>query len=323
MRFRSGLARKSTVFLVAAAMSFPSVGAADGIPQGVSNLQLQEQATVNAETGVGSVSNTGGGASQNQAAKMGQSQNNSSSGIAQAIGAALIAAGAALMSNPPTVPPGAMLMALGMLAMAQSGANAGTAGAHGAQSTLNQDYGTGAYGTGGGTTTVPSMKGAVAELKKYGVNYDASSGKFTFPNGKTVSAKDLTNQAAMAEAGVSAADFAKAMDTVKDAEKKAAAEMKLKEALAKQAMSFDNPASGGGGATAASFRNPADDGSSSGGARRDRPEVSVAGMSVNLGGDRIGVAGDDIFSMMARRYREKDNKDSFLPPNAAPDASFY
>ena len=51
-----------------------------------------------------------------------------------------------------------------------------------------------------------------------------------------------------------------------------------------------------------------------------REPASVAGMVKNYNGEMIGVSGDNIFDMMTRRYREKDGKDNFLPPESSPDS---
>lgn len=273
-------------------------------PAGVTNSQIPVT-TVNGNTG----------ASQHQAALTGQAQNQSSGSTANSIGSALLAAGTAMM--PPCAaaqcsccPMAAMLIMMGIMGLKQGGANNATAGAHGAQATLNQDY--------GNDTSAPSVsqvasfgKKTADDLKKYGVTYDPKTGKVTMPNGKSFSESDLGNQSAMSNAGVSAEDYAKAMKMAKDAEKKLAGS-----GLVSPSMGYEG---GGGGAQA--LRNPADEEAGPLGPGEKKNTGNVAGMSLNFNGDKIGVAGDDIFQMMARRYKEKDNKENFLPPDSAPDAA--
>lgn len=273
-----------------------------------------------------------GGASQNQAALGSQASNNSASDASKAIGTALLGAGTSMM--PPCAaqmcgccPMAAMLIAMGLMGLMQSGANKGTAGQHAGNAALNQDYMNPAASndsisdpTRDPATVSTSALGrkAVADLKQYGISYDTKSGKFTLPNGKSFSMSDVGNPKAMGDAGVSEAQYKQAMAMASDAEKKAATDALLKSKMA----GFDNPANGGGGGSQ-NLKHSPDDEVAGGVAGKEmpKPDGNVAGMARNFNGDKIGVSGDDIFAMMARRYREKENKESFLSPDAAPDAS--
>src|SRR5688500_488108 len=63
------------------------------------------------------VPTAGTGSSINPGAIAGQNSQSSGAGTNAAVGGALMAAGAAMMANPPTRAPGAALMAMGILAM--------------------------------------------------------------------------------------------------------------------------------------------------------------------------------------------------------------
>lgn len=316
MRSMKTSLRVTVAALFLASTVAPSLAPAGEVPPGVSYV-----APAPATTTTTSVSGTKG-ASQNAAALGSQGSNKSASGIANAIGSSLLATGSAMM--PPCAaqmcaccPMAAMLIAMGLMGLAQSGANKGTAAQHGVNASLNQDYNTAADPTRDASTVSATGLGgkAISDLKKYGVNYDAKSGKFTLPDGKSFSLSDVGNANAMSAAGVSDAQYKQAMNMAKDAEKKAS------DALSKSKLAgFENGVSGGGGGLPA-LRSPAADEDIAGGKALPKPDGNVAGMARNFNGDKIGVAGDDIFAMMARRYREKDNKESFLSPEAAPDAS--
>ena len=64
----------------------------------------------------------------NPGSNQGQQSQKGGAGSNAGAGAALMAAGAALMAMPPTMPAGAILMAMGLLAMQQSGEDNGAAG---------------------------------------------------------------------------------------------------------------------------------------------------------------------------------------------------
>src|SRR5882757_7557302 len=94
-------------------------------------------------------------ASINPAANQGKQSQDSGSGANAAAGAALIAAGMALMANPPTQPAGAALIAMGMLALAQSGADSGAADQSAATAASSVNGVGSNTGTAGTTTANP------------------------------------------------------------------------------------------------------------------------------------------------------------------------
>jgi hypothetical protein len=108
--------------------------------------------------------------------------------------------------------------------------------------------------------------------------------------------------------GFSDGDISSAMNKGKDIAAKAAEKAKF------AALTAD---AGGGGARAAASipQDPAVDydkllGRNKNG--KDKKEASVAGMSKKYGSDNIGVAGDNIFEMITRRYKAYDERKSFI-----------
>ena len=151
-----------------------------------------------------------------------------------------------------------------------------------------------------------------SELVAAGV-YDPKTGNFTV-DGTTYSSGDLSSTGAMSSAGISqsAIDAALAANTA--AEQKAIAKLEkvkstengYEESSGKGgtppvAGPSSSDTTGGAGTTGRSARKTATDAS-----------ASVAGLSKNLNGEPIGVAGDNIFSMIKRRYQLKESQDSFI-----------
>ena len=150
----------------------------------------------------------------------------------------------------------------------------------------------------------------------------ARSGAIISEDGKTMTTKDgrkfdLSKGAdgsmeGLMGMGLSAGEAQNAMDAGK--KYSAAANAKYGAMIAKMG------ADGGGGGGSAG-RAPADDGS--GGAGRNgfawgdprnkaRAKAKLAGLTRKLGDDTIGVAGDDIFEMVTRRYKARDQSGNFL-----------
>jgi hypothetical protein len=52
-----------------------------------------------------------------------------------------------------------------------------------------------------------------------------------------------------------------------------------------------------------------------GGTRKPSNVNKVAGLTKNFNGEKIGVAAENIFNMMTRRYKTKEKQDSFFDPS--------
>jgi hypothetical protein len=311
------------IFILTVFTLTSSLGAyADGLPIGVTG---PTGATTTGSTPGTSTPSTpppkdGMQISANGAARQGQSSNSSASQIAQMIGQSLLSAGQAMM--PPCsasfcscCPQAAMMIAMGILGLMQSGGNKSTAGQHGyVAATTNQGAdGLDGYDTQGSLENIPGFESSkIEDLAKLGVKY--KDGKFTLPNGKSFSLSDVNNPQAMANAGVSAADYAKAMAQAAALEKKATEQVE-KVGAHTASQGFES-----GGGTAA-IPTASEEVAALGGLKARDPASSVAGMTKSYNGELIGVAGDSLFEMMARRYRQKSKEENFLPPESAPTSS--
>lgn len=164
-----------------------------------------------------------------------------------------------------------------------------------------------------GTANVPAGTQAANEIlnkmANYGVKVD-KNGNITLPNGKTINAKDVSSSAGMSALGGSPKDLAAFNNSVKAEAKKLADKAKGGDT---ETDMFGGENSGGGAAAAAAAQMP---GVPVAAAPRiggiDRNPAQVAGMAVNLNGDKIGVAADSLFLMIDRRYELHKTRGSFL-----------
>lgn len=148
----------------------------------------------------------------------------------------------------------------------------------------------------------------------------AKSGAIISADGKTMTTKDGRkfdlskgsdgSMEGLMAMGLSAAEAQKAMDA--GGKYAAAANAKYAGMLAK--MGADGGGGGGG-------RAPAAEGGGEGGLggfkwgdprNKARAKAKVAGLTRKLGDDTIGVSGDDIFEMVTRRYKARDQSGNFL-----------
>lgn len=146
---------------------------------------------------------------------------------------------------------------------------------------------------------------------------DAKTGKiYDKKNNKAYSVSDFASPQAMAAAGFSKSSIDQAMAMAKAAEGKAA-----ESSLANQnnGGGYEEGGGGhGGGSTTiaieedASALGPSGASGLGGNDKNDELTRGVAGLSKNYHGNPIGVAADDIFKMMARRYQLKEKQDTFF-----------
>jgi hypothetical protein len=145
--------------------------------------------------------------------------------------------------------------------------------------------------------------GALATLAAQGVTLNPD-GSVTLADGTTVPASAAGDTAAQSAAGFSAAQIAAGQASLADAQ--AQAKAKSKSILA----SLSADGGGGAGRGGSGGASVAIDFGKLKKAARAKP--SLAGMSKNLGGDKIGVAGDNIFEMVTRRYKARDADNNFF-----------
>ncbi len=243
-------------------------------------------------------------------------------GIAQIIGGAVIISGckAATVATAGCEVPGWILVISGTAGVGQGGLQMSSAG--GSRDTANAagfrgvDYQGNPYeiDTPDGTTTVDDLlnkaNAALNNAKKNGITIDPKTGKATLPNGKVVDPSALGSAAGVAGAfGISEAEAQKALD---QANKKNSAILAKYGDLDKYKLSFAG--GGGGGAGDGGGRGPASEGfkfNFGGGGNRKPAQAKVAGLQKIVGGATVGVASDDIFQMVKRKYEEKNKTDFF------------
>jgi hypothetical protein len=164
----------------------------------------------------------------------------------------------------------------------------------------------------GGSTVGQIMsdyKKLANNLKAAGVSISPDGKTVNLPGGKTVPTSSFGSDSAMKSAGISDADLSAARSLATKTQSQLTAKLVSK-------MDADGAGGGGGG------------GYGSGGSGRDGKGnfdlkmpgmnvkkdrgANVSGMSKALGNDRIGVAGDNIFEMINRRYKSRDDANAFL-----------
>ncbi len=269
------------------------------------------------------------GGTQNQAASNASNSNNSAATIAKVVGIGMTAYGAYL---PTTCQPGctccaqaAVMIFMGLASLAQSGVNKGAAETQTNNCSLSAAQ-AGACGGGGpgGTTTPPTPfnvdnetpSGSAgfltptqqASLRNLGISVSPDGKKITLPDGKSIYSSQLGSAASLANSGVTPEQLKASLDKAAQLEKDASSKIGASTAS-------NGFAEGGGGALAA-VKNPEDNfANAQKAALREalRDPASTQGLSKNLNGDLIGVASDDIFIMMNRRYQAEDRKGSFSP----------
>lgn len=141
-------------------------------------------------------------------------------------------------------------------------------------------------------------------------------GSITTKDGKTFSAKDFADEKSMIAAGISPADAKKLMDDLygKDGvlAKAGLDAQKDLNALNKGLGNFDM----GSGSTTTIKSGAAETEKSGLGvkdlSKRHRTPAGDEGLVKNFNGDSIGIANDDIFKMMNKRYILKSTQDSFI-----------
>ena len=176
----------------------------------------------------------------------------------------------------------------------------------------------------GGDKLVPTPKGLDDFLKKQNVKFDSEKGSITMPGGQTATAKDMDKPGFKDFlASTSGAAFQNQLEGLK---KQIAAssdsEGGLETALEDGGEDSDISLGGGGGYAgySAGGKKARRGGggalmpNSAFGSRAGGQNLSnrVAGMSIKAGRDRVGVASDNIFEMIHRRYQMKRKQKQFI-----------
>lgn len=183
--------------------------------------------------------------------------------------------------------------------------------------------GSAADGSGGAVAlTGGALAGLQQEYKKLQEQVTAAGvsvspdGKSASKNGKKASVDNFASAASMKAAGFSESDIAGVESALNDAKSKAADRLKGLASLTNDVGGGAGKGAGGGdygGGSGAGGSGYDPYGSGAGrNAGLNAKSPSIAGMSKKLGDDNIGVAGDNIFDMITRRYQARDKQDNFL-----------
>jgi hypothetical protein len=243
----------------------------------------------------------------------------------------MIATGMVLEPNPYTAAIGAFMIAQGLMGLMQSGNQSGTSGAN---DTAGSNFKTGTS-SGGNTTKKVISNGSKSDLGgdgtsnfgslppnalaalnaalKEGYKVDFNSKTVTTPDGHTLSANNASNgSASEASLGLPPGTAAKGMEMIA--------------AIAKHNGADGSNVAGGGAGIAGTegdgsglAQGEGYDGSggksknkNNDGTGRTPASALVAGLTSSYNGERIGVAADDIFMMVTRRYQLKHDQDAFI-----------
>lgn len=287
------------------------------------------------------------GAKLNESANKAQSQNKSSQTLSKVIGVVNMGVGAMYASQcGPHHASACALAALHFLMGAQSFSQAKSNGgaAYDAGLTGIDTSSTNPFGDPGSEidhldSTTDSTKDTglsnLADTKKLnqiktalssgnglkGFKYDSKSGILTTPNGKTYSADSLSDKDSLSKAGFSGQDIGSALEANAKFEAEALKKLGLKkdEIVGVGAATAENGFSDGGAGPKYGSANSAESSRNTLASIRNRNPANtgskVAGLTKNFNGERIGVAAENIFNMMTRRYKTKEKQDAFFDPS--------
>lgn len=308
----------------------------------------------NSETKPTTISSSSAGPSMQGSANNSKSANNSSDMISKVIGVANMGLGASYMAkfaascsggascNYGFLAKGVLHFAMGAQSFQQAKNNAGSAYQSGLTgidtSAWNNPFGD-PNSKGNNLLTDDANKdkalaslvntGKFNEIRKalttsgiHGVKLDPKTGKITDSNtGKTYDPNALSSAQGMAAAGFSQDDINAALEASAKAEKAA---MKKLGVTGIGAATAANGYQESGGVNSGTLSGSEADlsisagygsrGIASSGAIKV-PSNQIAGLTKNFNGERIGVSAENIFNMMARRYKTKEKQNSFFDPS--------
>lgn len=260
----------------------------------------------------------------NPAALEGQQAQGAASGANAQVGNALMTTGARLMAHKETRPRGAVLMAMGVLAMMQSAHDSGAAGASGLTSDFSNTGGGGigtnpASNSGNGGTggfANDKVKEGIAALKEAG--YKMNEKGLTNPDGSFVPANAFDSPSAMAAAGIDAGAISESQRTLEAALAGAHGASGGSDSAKVSSVDLNIDAAGGGGGGDNAYQGDA--GGEEGltglpnpfALNSEKKAALVAGKTVNFDGEPIGVSGQNIFYMVHSRYQKKRARNNFI-----------
>jgi hypothetical protein len=146
-------------------------------------------------------------------------------------------------------------------------------------------------------------------LKKNGMGIDLKTGKVTLPNGKSIDSSIMGQGAGAiaAATGLPESAINKALEEMRKTTKNQLNMLNSD----KYRLSFSGGGRGGLENAGDKKEGPGLDFSKLFGNRKPTAVPKVSGLQKNIGGTAVGVAQDDIFQMVQRRYQEKNKSDFF------------
>lgn len=161
------------------------------------------------------------------------------------------------------------------------------------------------------TQTQQKLNDLQGKLAAKGYVYDSSTNKVNTPDGKSADPSAYNSAAGMKAAGMTDAQIAEALEAL-------AATNKAGDNEFKRLSKLFGAEGGGGGAAFKKTKyaegidlNSLLDKQLKG--TRGIASTGVEGLQKNMGNDSIGVAGDNIFKMIHRRYENQRQKGEFVP----------
>ncbi|MGE4132030.1 MAG: hypothetical protein AB7F86_10370 [Bdellovibrionales bacterium] len=254
------------------------------------------------------------GTNINNNSHIGQNSQNNGSNANNMAGAMLIATGSALLPNPPTTAQGAMLIAMGIMALMQGAHDKDAANASGLTGYNSALNGTGVNeGSKNGTDPGSGNSGYSEQIKEANKKLAAAGYKVTdqglvHPDGKITPASAFSSQSALQNAGVDPNVLAE-LDKINKA---------VADSLQKFSVSSVGTEGGGGGAATHGYEDQSvQDGTAVAAvdpfALSDAQKKALAeGKTVLMGGEPIGVAGANIFDMVHKCYQKKRTGNQFF-----------
>ena len=265
-----------------------------------------------------------------------KTQNYVAGGVSMVVGGVLIGFGIpkAASKVPAVSQMGWMMIAMGSMSLTQGGTQIGTAIASGGSESDSaytdqtipefdrSDFYIEEFGypdlPNGDKPTPNNIKNEVGRLKREMARngYDLENGILNGPNGESLDLSKLDGSMDPSALAASSGFDANAIGEVQKALAKANAKgmNKYKNKIAK--LKMRTVTGGGGGRRPASAKGsgaPNFDLSGLLKKKKNKKKARIAGLQKKLGDTPIGVAADNIFDMIKRRYRAKHQRKEFLP----------
>lgn len=197
--------------------------------------------------------------------------------------------------------------------------NGGETNSGGTNSGAGNNSGGADYGDDPYKNLPAGARDALSKMTALGYKVDLKNRTFTTPDGHSISAKDANNGSLVeSQLGLPAGTYAKGMDMM--------AEVAKRNGISTDGSGIAAGGAGGDGSGFAGNGSGLAEGEGydgSGGKAGDKNKFGangarlpasalVAGLTSSYNGERIGVASDDIFMMVTRRYQVKHEQDAFI-----------